>query len=416
MPSPIFCVVGAGLAGGRAAVSLRDRGFDGRLLLIGSEADPPYERPPLSKSYLRGELLRDKLFISTPESYSALSIEWRPQATVEAIARGEHQLRLAGGERIQFDRLLLATGSRPRTIAAPGAQLPGVVTYRTISDADSFRAELEHQPDVVVVGGGFLGSELAVAARRRGCRVTLIEAGQALLAPLGQVVGEYCADLHRQAGVELVFGETVASFQGGTRLEQVLLHGGRILPCDLALVCVGAEPNSELAAEARLDVDSGVLIDVNCRSSDEAIFAAGDVASRWSPRWNRRLRVEHYDNAHLQGLYVAGAMLDEAGIYDPVPYFWTEQYDAMVQLVGVFEPGDQEVLRGEPGSGRFSVFYLRQGSISACVAVNRFQDLSAARRLIGSRIAVDEDTLSKSSLDLREWSHRAVEEVGDERS
>jgi 3-phenylpropionate/trans-cinnamate dioxygenase ferredoxin reductase subunit len=244
----------------------------------------------------------------------------------------------------------------------------------------------------------------------------LVEAGQALLAPLGPVVGEYCADLHRQAGVELVFGETVARFDGGTLLEQVLLAGGRTLPCELALVCVGAEPNSELAGVAGLEVDFGVVVDEFCRSSDGSIFAAGDVASRWSPRWNRRLRLEHYDNAHLQGLHVGGAMLGDATIYDPVPYFWTEQYDAMVQMVGVFEPEDRAVLRGEPGSGRFSVFYLRQGSISACVAVNRFQDLSAARRLIESRIPVAEEMLSKASLDLRAWSIRAAEEVRDERT
>jgi 3-phenylpropionate/trans-cinnamate dioxygenase ferredoxin reductase component len=409
MPSPIFCIVGAGLAGGRAAASLRDRGFDGRLLLIGSEAEGPYERPPLSKSYLTGELPRSKLFLSPPESYSELAIEWRSMSTVAALAPGEHELRLADGERIRFDRLLLATGSRPRSLAIPGAQLPGVVTYRTIGDADWLRARLEQLPEVVVVGGGFLGTELAVAARRRGCRVTAVEAGPALLAPLGPIVGGYCADLHRQSGVDLLLEEGVASFQGGSQLEQILLRGGRALPCDLALVCVGADPNSELAAEAGLEVDPGVVVDGYCRSADKAIFAAGDVASWWSPHWQRRMRVEHYDNAHQQGLFVAGAMLDEPGAYDPLPYFWTEQYDTMVQQVGILDPADQTVRRGDPESGRFSVFYLRQGAMSGCVAVNSYQDLSAARRVIASRVPVTAELLSDPALDLRDWSRRAAE-------
>jgi len=408
MPSPTFCVVGAGLAGGRAAVSLRDRGFDGRLVLIGQETDPPYERPPLSKAYLAGELPLSKLFLSTPKAYADLSIDWRAAATVEAIAPGQHEVRLAGGERIGFDRLLLTTGSRPRTLDIPGADLPGVSTYRTIRDADLLRSELEELPQVVVVGGGFLGCELAVAARRRGCRVTLVEAGQVLLAPLGATVGGYCADLHQQAGVELSLEDSVARFQGGAHLQQVLLRSGRTVPCDLALVCVGALPNAELAAQAGLEVDPGVVVDQHCRSSHEAIFAAGDVASWQSQRWQRRMRVEHYDNAHQQGLFVAGAMLGEKGSYEPVPYFWTEQYDSMIQQIGVFDPSDAAVQRGDPKSGRFSVFYLRQGSVRGCVAVNSFHDLSSARRLIGAEVAVSAELLGDPAVDLRDWSMQAA--------
>jgi 3-phenylpropionate/trans-cinnamate dioxygenase ferredoxin reductase subunit len=408
MPSPIFCVVGAGLAGGRAVVSLRDRGFDGRVVLIGQEADPPYERPPLSKSYLAGELPRSKLFLSTPEAYADLAIDWRSSATVEAVAPAEHELRLADGERIRFDRLLLATGSRPRTVDIPGADLLGVHTYRTVADADSLLSELEELPQVVVVGGGFLGCELAVAARRRGCAVKVVEVGSAILAPLGATVGGYCADLHRQSGVELLLEESVARFQGDSRVEQVLLQGGRTLPCDLALVCVGALPNSDLAAKARLEVDPGVVVDERCQSNDEAIFAAGDVASWRSQRWRRRMRVEHYDNAHQQGLFVAGAMLGEKGSYDPVPYFWTEQYGSIIQQVGLFDQSDQTVQRGDPDGGRFSVFHLRAGSVRGCVAVNSFQDLSSARRVIAAQVSVTAELLGDPGVDLRDWSMRAA--------
>jgi len=404
----MFCVVGAGLAGGRAAASLRDRGFEGRVLLIGAEEDLPYERPPLSKSYLTGELPRSKLFLSTSAAYSELGIEWRSLASVEAIALGQHELRLAGGERIQFDRLLLATGSRPRTLAIPGAQLPGVLTYRTLGDADSLRTRLEKLPRVVVVGGGVLGTELAVAAQRRGCQVTLVEAADALITPLGGIVGSYCAELHRQAGVELIFRESVASFQGGSSLELIVLDGGRTLPCDLALVCIGAQPNAELAADAGLETDPGVVVDGRCQTADQAIFAAGDVASWWSLRWRRRLRVEHYDNAHQQGMFAAGAMLDEPDRYDPIPYFWTEQYETMVQQVGVIEPGHDMVQRGDPKSGQFSVFYLRRGSLSGCVAVNSYQDLLSGRRLIRAQVPVTAELLGDPRVDLRDWSRQAA--------
>ncbi|MGA8208394.1 MAG: FAD-dependent oxidoreductase [Candidatus Dormiibacterota bacterium] len=408
MPSPTFCIVGAGLAGGRAATALRDRGFDGRLVLIGDEPDPPYERPPLSKSYLRGDLPRSKLFLSTPASYRELSIEWRPEATVEAIAPTHHELALVGGERIPYDRLLLATGSKPRELPISGSELPGVSSYRTISDAETLQAQLKKMPEVVIVGGGFLGSELAVAARLSGCRVTVVEAGEALLGSLGPIVGGYCADLHRQSGVEVLLGESIASFQGGSRLERILLRGGRGLPCDLALVCVGAEPNAELAAAAGFETDPGVVVDEHCRCADKAIFAAGDVASWWSPRWEHRMRVEHYDNAHQQGLFVAGAMLDQPGTYDPLPYFWTEQYDTMVQQIGVLYHPDEVVQRGDANSGRFSLFYLRHGTLSGCVAVNNFSDLSAARRLIATRVPVSAELLGDLAVDLRDWSRGAL--------
>lgn len=412
MPSPIFCIVGAGMAGGRAAISLRERGFDGRVVLIGEESDAPYERPPLSKSYLTGDLPRGKLFLQAPDAYREQTIEWQPGVTVAALDLPQRRLRLADGVPLAFDRLLLATGSRPRTLEIPGASLAGVLSYRTLGDADSLRAELESGPQVVVVGGGFLGSELASAAQRQGCRVTILEAAEALLAPLGPLVSSYCTDLHRQLGVEVLLGESADCFLGSERVEQVQLRSGRSLPCDLALICIGAVPNSELAREAGLETEPGVVVGERCQTRTRGIFAAGDVASWWSPRWQRQLRVEHYDNAHQQGLFVAGAMLGETAPYDPIPYFWTEQYDAMIQQVGVPGGPGEVVVRGDPESGRFSVFYLAEGLLSSCVAVNRFPDLAAARRLIGARIGVTGELLRNPELDLRAWSQEAVESAG----
>ncbi|MGC2192014.1 MAG: FAD-dependent oxidoreductase [Candidatus Dormiibacterota bacterium] len=409
MPSPIFCIVGAGLAGGRAAISLRQRGFDGRLVLLGQEPDSPYERPPLSKAYLNGELPRAKLFLQADDAYLDQSIEWHPETTVGAIDLRLRRVRLTGGESVEFDSLLLATGSRPRTLELPGVDLAGIRTYRTLADAESLQEELKLRPQVVVVGGGFLGTELASAARRQGCSVTIVEAADRLLAPLGEVVGDYCAELHRQAQVRLLCGEQVERFIGSERVEHVRLSSGRLLPCDLALICVGAVPNSELALKAGLTVDPGVVVWERCRTDHPEIFAAGDVASWWSPRSRRQIRVEHYDNAVQQGIFVAGSMLGDPAEYNPIPYFWTEQYGAMVQQVGVTGGAEEAVIRGDPGTGRFSVFYLEEGRLHGCVAVNRFPDLAAARRLITAGVGVSAERLRDLELDLRSWSQDALE-------
>jgi len=401
------------MAGGRAAKSLRDRGFDGRVILIGAETEPPYERPPLSKSYLNGELARSKLLLQAAAAYSEQAIEWQPGMTAFSVDLRQRELQLVDGEPVAFDRLLLATGSRPRTLNVPGVDLGGVVTYRTLDDADWLRRELDSGPQVVVIGGGFLGSELAVAAERRGCPVTIVEAGTSILTALGSLASDYCADLHRQAGVELVLGESADRFLGDQRVERVVLSSGRSLPCDLALICIGADPNSELAQTAGLETDPGVVVGTRSQTKDEGIFAAGDVASWWSQRWQRHLRVEHYDNAHQQGIFAAGAMLGEPIPYDPVPYFWTEQYGATIQQVGMTSRSAEAVLRGDPKSGRFSVFYLESGLLSGCVAVDRFPDLAAARRLIAARVEVRADLVSDPALDLREWSQQAVEAAGE---
>ena len=412
MPSPTFCIVGAGLAGGRAAMSLRDRGFDGRIVLIGEEKEPPYERPPLSKGYLSGELPLAKLFLQSVQSYADRAIEWRPQVKVTELRPGAGTIRLDDGEVLEFGRLLLATGARPRALSVPGSDLEGIVTYRSLGEADWLLAQLKRQPAVVVVGGGFLGSELAAAARRQGCPVTIVEVGDAFIAPLGRQVGDFCADLHRQAGVEILLGESVSRFLGRSQVEAVELASGRRLPCDLSLVCVGVEPNSQLAVAAGLATDPGVVVDEHCQSSLEGVFAAGDVASWWSPRWQQRLRLEHYDNAHQQGLFVAGAMLGDSSVYDPLPYFWTEQYDTMVQQVGIARSGDAGIVRGDPASGRFSLFQVRSGALLSCIAVNRFPDLAAARRLINSCVQIPPGLLEDPTVDLRAWSQQVEEELG----
>jgi 3-phenylpropionate/trans-cinnamate dioxygenase ferredoxin reductase subunit len=415
MPTPTFCIIGAGLAGGQAAFALRDRGYDGRLILIGDEPEPPYERPPLSKGYLSGQLAQSKIFLRPDQAYIDRAIEWRSETRVTEIDRHERRIRLADGELISFERLLLATGAAPRRLDLPGADLAGVTTYRTLADSESLKASLVDRPRLVVVGGGFLGSELAAAARRQGCPVTILEVGDAFLSQLGPLVGDFCADLHRQAGVEILLGETVTRFLGSPQLEAIELASGRRLPCDLALVCVGVEPNSDLAVAAGLETDPGVLVDEHCQSSLAGVFAAGDVASWWSARWQRRLRVEHYDNAHQQGLFVAGAILGDIASYDPVPYFWTEQYETTVQQVGIVSAGEAPLVRGDPATGRFSLFQVHDGLLSSCVTVNRFPDLAAARRLMNAGARIPPGILTDPDVDLRSWSQAAAEQRTESR-
>ncbi|MGH7758367.1 MAG: NAD(P)/FAD-dependent oxidoreductase, partial [Candidatus Dormibacteria bacterium] len=335
MARSTFCIVGAGMAGGRAAESLRHLGFDGRLLLLGDEAEPPYERPPLSKAYLNGELERSRVFLRSETFYRDQGVEWRPGVSVTALELEPLSLKLSDGEEVRGDQVLLATGSRPAQLSVPGSDLDGVFTYRDLSDADGLIQKLAERPRLVVVGGGFLGTELAAAARRRDCEVTVLELGPRLLAPLGHLVAEHCTRLQIESGVGIRLQARVASLLGRSRVEAAELADGSRIDCDLVLVCVGATPRIELAQRAGIACAEGILVDEHCRSSHPNVFAAGDVASWWSPHWRRRLRLEHYDNAQQQGLYVATAMLGGTDAHDPLPYFWTEQPGAMVQVAGV---------------------------------------------------------------------------------
>ena len=400
-PGEVFCIVGAGLAGGRAAAALRELGFEGRVVLVGEELDPPYERPPLSKAFLLGQLPRARLLLRPAAYYQEQGIELRLGARALEVKPLEHRLRLQDGSRLSYDRLLLATGSTARRLTVPGSDLDGVMTLRTVQESERLQALLEVRPQVLVAGAGFLGCELAAAARARGCEVRLVEFGPSAMPSMGPQVGEFVARLHRRHGVELEFQQEVTGFKGGQRVEAAVLADGRTVPCDLALVCVGATPNSELAQSAGLEMADGVLVDANCRSSDQDIFIAGDLASVWNPELGRRLRLEHWDSAQRQGPHAAAAMLGTHQPYAPLPYFWSEQYDAMIQQVGLLAPDQQVVVRQGPSDASFAAFHMRRGSVVACVAVNRYPDLAAARRLIASGAEVAAGALADPATDLR---------------
>lgn len=395
-----FVVVGGGLAGGRAAEALRELGFSGDLALLTEEPRLPHERPPLSKEYLLGRIGPERLLTRPPGYYAEQAIEVRTGTRVVALEPGRHRLRLAGGEEIPYHQVLLAPGSEAVRPRLPGAELPGVETLRSVEDADRLRRQMHDGSRVVVLGGGFLGSEVASAARQRGCEVHLVEAQDSLLAPMGDAVAELALAAHRGQGVRVELGLTVTEFRGGSHVEAARLADGRELPCQLAVLCVGARPRVDLARAAGLRLQDGILVDGRSMSSAPGVLVAGDAARFWHPGLGRSLRLEHWDNAQSQGRHAAAAMLGATEPYRPLPYFWTELYGTLVQQVGLWERGREEVRRGEPGNPRLSLFQLDRGRVTACIAVNRFPDLKRARILISSGREVDRALLGDPAADL----------------
>ena len=393
MPRQTHVIVGASLAGASAAAELRKRGFDGRVVLIGDERHRPYERPELSKKYLRGEPDVD---VAVRESgfYDDQGIELVLGAPVERIDLAAREVSV-DDRRIGFDRLLLATGSRPRRLPVPGADLDGVATLRTIDDADTIRLRALDADSVVVVGGGWIGSEVAASLRQLGVRVTLVMATRTPLeAVLGPQVGQVYGAAHEAHGVRLVTGAKVTAIEGHDRATGVRLEDGTVIAGDLVVVGVGAEPRTELARAAGLAVDDGVLVDQYLESSADGVFAAGDVASATHPLYARRLRVEHWDNAKRQGRAAAANMLGSQTAYERVPYFYSDQYDIGMEYTGFAPSWDRVVVRGDPADKEFVAFWLRDGRVAAGMNVNTWDVAPAIEALIRSRATVDPDDLA----------------------
>ncbi len=396
-----FVVVGANLAGGRAVEALRDAGY-GPLVLVGEEPDRPYERPPLSKELLRGETEPDAVFLREAAFYEEHDVELRLGVRVSALDP-EGTVTLDDGDTIGFERCLIATGGRVRRLEVPGAGLEGVRYLRTLGDATGLAEELGRTPRVVVVGAGFIGAEVAASARTLGCEVTMIEIAPV---PLGRVLGEDLgrafADLHRDHGVDLRLGEGVERFEGAGRVEAVVGSSGTRYPADLVVVGVGIAPNTELAEGAGIDCDDGIVVDEQCRTSAPRVFAAGDVA-RWPDTFSgRRIRVEHYQNAQNQGAHAGRAMLGSEEPYRDLPWFWSDQYDLNLQMLGHPDDDAERIVRGSIPDRDATVFWLRGPRMVAAVALNRPRDIGAARRLIQRGIDVDATTLQDAETDLRE--------------
>jgi 3-phenylpropionate/trans-cinnamate dioxygenase ferredoxin reductase subunit len=398
-----FVIVGASLAGAKAAETLREEGFDGRVVLIGSEHERPYERPPLSKDYLRGEVGREKVYVHDEGFYAGHDIELRLGRTAVSLDTVGSAVTLDDGERLPYDRLLLATGAEPRRLAIPGAQLDGVLYLRSVEDSDTLRERLDRGGSVVVVGAGWIGAEVAASARQRGLEVTVVEpAGVPLERVLGREVGAVYRDVHADHGVRMLLGTGVAAFEGDTAVERVRTDDGRELACDFVVVGVGVLPRTELAARAGIAVDDGILVDERLRTSAPDVFAAGDVANAHHPLYGERIRVEHWANALNQGPVAARAMLGPSAPYDLVPYFFSDQYDVGMEYAGFARDWDRVVFRGDPATREFIAFWLVGDRIVAGKNVNVWDVTDAIQRLIRERVAVDDRRLANPAVALEE--------------
>jgi 3-phenylpropionate/trans-cinnamate dioxygenase ferredoxin reductase subunit len=390
MSKQTFIIVGASLAGAKAAEELRERGFDGRVILIGNEPERPYERPPLTKDYLRGESERGKAYVHEADFYARHEIELLTDTTATAIDPGTSRITLHDGRELSYDRLLLATGAEPRRVPVPGADLDGVHYLRTLADCDALRERLDRGGRAVVVGAGWIGSEFAASARQRGLDVTVIDP---LRLPnervFGAEIGAFYRDVHARHGVDLVLGEGVASFEGDGAVARVRTDGGRAIDCDFAVVGIGVVPRVELARAAGLEVDNGIVVDQRLQTSAAGVFAAGDVANAWHPFYGRRIRVEHWANALNQGPAAARAMLGEPAGYEQIPYFYSDQYDIGMEYSGHAPQWDEVVFRGDPASGEFIAFWLRDGRVAAGMNVNIWDVNDHVQALIRSRREID---------------------------
>ena len=402
-------IVGASLSGGTAAASLREGGFDGEIHLIGEESHLPYNRPPLSKGYLRGEERFADQLVHPEGTYAERDITLRLGRRASGIDPHRKIVRLNGGEEIPYDRLLVTTGGRNRSLSAPGADLQGIFQLRTVEDCDRIRAAARPGSHAVVIGLGFIGSEVTASLRQLGVEVVAVHDHPVPLARvLGTEVGAVLADIHREKGVELILEDSVAAFEGAGTVERVRTKKGRVLECGLVIAGIGIAPNSELLAAAGAAVDNGVLVDERCRTTLPDVYAAGDVANHLHPIFGR-LRVEHWNNGQHQGRAAARSMLGVTEPYAYVHSFWSDQYEHLIEYVGFAADWDRLVFRGRPQSRKFLGFYMKNGIVRAAVGLNRGGDpedpkpdgeLRAAASLIRGRVPVDPVTLANEDMDL----------------
>jgi len=408
MPVPVVAIVGAGQAGFQAAASLRDAGYSGRVVLIGQEPVPPYQRPPLSKSYLSGQSGVDDLWLRPPEFYEKQQLDLVYGDPVKAIDRGLRRLRLVSGIELPWDHLVLATGAGCRTLAVPGAELDGVFVLRTLADADVLRQRLEVARAVVVVGAGFIGLEFAAVAIACGARVHIMEITHH---PMGRVVSAPTSHFFTQAhiawGGEIRLGTGVERIVGaGGRVNAVEATNDQRVPADLVLICIGVTPATELARDAGLEVDNGIVVDEYLVTSDPAISAIGDCANFPTPFSAGRVRLESVQNAVDQGRCVADRLTGRPMPYRKVPWFWSDQGDLKLQIAGITTGHDTAVLRGDPADRKFSVFCFGGGRLLGVESINRTADHVVARRLLASEPGLSPEQAADESYDLRAHARR----------
>jgi 3-phenylpropionate/trans-cinnamate dioxygenase ferredoxin reductase subunit len=394
-------VVGAGLAAANVVESLRDNGFDAPITLIGDELDRPYERPPLSKDFLQGKADRDSIFVHDQAWYDEHDISTRFGDSVASIDRDAHTVTLTSGETLNYQQLVLATGSSPRRLDVPGTDLDGVHTLRRIGDSEQLKAAFTEGAKVVLIGAGWIGLELAAAAKNAGCAVTVLEFAPL---PLQRVMGDelagYFADLHRANGVDLRLGVGVTEIVGSGGKVTGVRAGDELVDADVVVVGVGAAPNTALAEAAGLPVDNGVLVDEHLQTADPAIWAVGDVAHATNTALGRRIRVEHWDNAIRQGKLAGTVIAGKPASFDWQPYFYTDQFDLGMEYVGYADASDDVVIRGDRSGGEFIAFWIADGAVRAAMNVNIWDVNDDLRALVGRQVAADR--LADTGIELTE--------------
>lgn len=398
-----YVILGAGHAAGQLAQSLRGNGFEGRIVMIGEEPYVPYQRPPLSKKFLSGDLPVERVYFKPPEFYNKAEVELLLNCRVDRIDRENRQLHLGDGQTVNYDKLAIATGSRVRELPVPGAELPGVFYLRTIDDVDSIRNYLKPGGKLVIVGGGYIGLEVAAVMVSRGLDVTVIEMAPVVMARVvDRQVSEFFADVHRKAGVKIENGLAVEGFEGDGKVERVLCPGGKSFDADAVIIGVGIVPNVELAEEAGLACDNGIIVDEYARTADPVIFAAGDCTNHPNKLLDRRLRLESVHNALEQAKTAAAAMCGKLVEYNQIPWFWSDQYDLKLQIVGLTGDHDQVVIRGDMAARAFAAFYIKGDRIIAVDAINSPREFMASKALVANKTPVDLDRLADPEASIME--------------
>jgi 3-phenylpropionate/trans-cinnamate dioxygenase ferredoxin reductase component len=396
-------IIGGGQAGAQAVDTLRREGFGGRLVLIGDEPGLPYQRPPLSKKYLCGEMAADRLLFRHRSFYDEHRVELKLGKRAVRLDTAARQVELADGEQLSYDRLLLCLGAESRRLTCPGAALPGVHYLRALADIAPIQAGFKPQARVVIIGGGYIGLETAATCRKMGCEVTVLEmADRVMNRVVAPAVSQYFAREHGAHGVTIICDTRVVCLEGEGRVERVVCADGTRHAADMVIVGVGAVATTELASVAGLACDNGIVVDEYCRTSDAAIYAAGDCTNHPSLRFGRRVRLESVDNAFEQAKSAALNLLGRPVAHDRVPWFWSDQFDDKLLIVGLSQDYDRQVLRGDPASRSFSVCYLKGRELLAVEAVNHSRDYMAARKLIADRTLMDVERLADGQIALKE--------------
>jgi 3-phenylpropionate/trans-cinnamate dioxygenase ferredoxin reductase subunit len=404
-----FVIVGANSTGGAAATTLRTEGFEGRVVLIGEEPHPPYERPPLSKEYLRGEATAESTLLRPEPWYGDNAVELLLSTRAVGIDVDRQHVRLEDRDAISYDRLLIATGGRNRRLSVPGHDLQGLHDLRTFEDADRIRQEAERYPGgrAVVVGAGFIGCEVAASLAQMGIQVEVVEIFETtLFRVVGAEVGRVFEDIHTEKGVTFHFRQVVERFEGSQRVEAVVTDKGTRIECDFVVVGIGIQPNTEVVDESPVSAENGIVVDQWCRTTNPTVYSAGDVANHYHPVFGRRVRVEHWDNALKQGAAAARSMIADAEGRQPEPFddphwFWSDQFEHNLQYLGFAPEWDELVVRGSMDERNFVAFYMKDGLVKAAVGVNRGREVRRSAGMIKARRRVDPAQLKDENVDLR---------------